>query len=59
MMMNSKWLGRKLHTRVKENPNLGIPSIVNGAHTRWNVGICLNLLYFETFEKKFKTSKLN
>jgi len=44
-LMNSKWLGRKLHTRVKEDPRLGIPDIINRTHRKWNVGVCPSKAY--------------
>jgi len=38
--MNSKWLGRNIHTRVKEDPRLGISNIISMTHRKWNVGVC-------------------
>jgi len=38
-IMNSDWLGDKLHSRVKENPSLKLKSIINRAHEKWNLGV--------------------
>ena len=38
-MMNSKWLGPKLHNRVKENPNLKLKNIIDRAQTKWGINV--------------------
>ena len=38
-MMNSKWLGPKLHNRVKENPSLKLNSIIERAQTKWGINV--------------------
>jgi hypothetical protein len=44
-IMNSDWLGDKLHSRVKENPDLKLKSIINRAHEKWNLGVCWSKAY--------------
>lgn len=44
-IMNSDWLGDKLHSRVKENPNLQLKTIVTRAHEKWNMGVCWSKAY--------------
>jgi len=38
-MMNSKWLGPKLHNRVKENLNLKLKNIIDRAQTKWGINV--------------------
>jgi hypothetical protein len=38
-MMNSKWLGSKLHTRVRENRDISISTIMQRAQQRWGMSV--------------------
>jgi hypothetical protein len=43
--MNSSWLGNKLHSRVKEDPNYKISSIMERTNLKWGLGINRNKAY--------------
>ncbi|XP_024632832.1 uncharacterized protein [Medicago truncatula] len=38
-MMNSKWLGSKLHTRVRENRDLSVTTIMQRARQKWGMDV--------------------
>ncbi|XP_039687156.1 uncharacterized protein [Medicago truncatula] len=44
-IMNSDWLGDKLHSRVKKNSNLQLKTIVTRVHEKWNMGVCWSKAY--------------
>ncbi|XP_012575236.1 uncharacterized protein [Cicer arietinum] len=37
--MRSSWLGKRLYSIVKENPNIKLTNISNKVHQKWNVGV--------------------
>ncbi|XP_012574218.1 uncharacterized protein [Cicer arietinum] len=37
--MRSSWLGKRLYSTVKENPNIKITDVSNKVHQKWNVGV--------------------
>jgi len=44
-MLNSDWLGSKLHIRVRENQNLKLTTIMNRTVEKWGLEINLNKAY--------------
>jgi len=44
-MMNSEWLGAKLHSRVKDNPALKLKTIVERTQEKWNLGVSFTTTY--------------
>jgi len=44
-LMNSRWLGSKLHTRVRENRDLKISTIMERAQQKWNIQMCRSKAY--------------
>jgi len=44
-MMNSKLLGSKLHTRVRENRDLQVTTIMQRAQQKWGIGVNRSLAY--------------
>lgn len=44
-MLNSDWLGSKLHSRVRENQNLKLTTIMNRTVAKWGLEINLNKAY--------------
>ncbi|CAL5201094.1 unnamed protein product [Lathyrus oleraceus] len=45
MFLNSKWLGKKIQSNVRENQNLKLSDIMEKTHEKWNVGINKTLTY--------------
>lgn len=43
--LNSKWLGKKIQTNVRDNPNLMLIDIMDKTKQKWNVGINKTLAY--------------
>lgn len=43
--LNSKWLGKKTQSNVRENLNLNLSDIMDKTHKKWNVGINKTLAY--------------
>ena len=43
--MNSDWLGNKLHSRVKENPDLKLAKIMERANEKWGIGVNFTKAY--------------
>lgn len=43
--LNSKWLGKKTQSNVRENPDLKLSDIMEKTHEKWNVGIKKTLTY--------------
>ncbi|XP_045821512.1 uncharacterized protein LOC123914410 [Trifolium pratense] len=41
-MLSAKWLGKRLHKRVKENPNLKLIDIMEKTQQKWNLKISKN-----------------
>ena len=45
--LNSKWLGKKIQSNVRENPSLKLTDIMEKTKQKWNVGINKTLAYRE------------
>lgn len=43
--LNSKWLGKKIQSNVRENPDLKLRDIMEKTHEKWNVGVNKTLAY--------------
>ncbi|CAK8576579.1 unnamed protein product [Lathyrus sativus] len=43
--LNFKWLGKKIQSNVRENPNLKLIDVMEKTNQKWNVGINKTLAY--------------
>ncbi|MDV3145753.1 MAG: hypothetical protein Q8736_02635 [Sweet potato little leaf phytoplasma] len=43
--MTYKWLGKKLHSSIRQNPKIKLGDIQDKAHESWNIGITRSKAY--------------